>query len=145
MQKVALLLIAASSWCCSASAATIPAGATLVVRINETLSSDDQRGTPFQAELAQDVAVDGRVLLRAGTKVRGQVESGRMLAFSPVVLNVKQLVTRGGAIPIKTTGGFRADGNLFHTRRGVGVGRGGFFQIPAGTIMRFQLARPINA
>jgi hypothetical protein len=126
------------------SAATIPAGTTLVVRTNETISSDDPVGKTFAAQLARDVVAGGSVLLRAGAKVIGRVDATRGLSFTPVILNVTQLASNGHFVAIKTVEGFRADGSQFKTRRGVSVGRGGFFQLPSGTIMQFQLAQPVN-
>ena len=41
------------------SAATIPAGTILVVRTNETISSDDSVGKTFAAQLASDVVMSG--------------------------------------------------------------------------------------
>jgi hypothetical protein len=128
----------------SSVAATIPAGTTLVVRTNETISSDDPAGKTFAAQLARDIAAGGSVLLHAGAKVIGRVDSSRGRNFTPVILNVTQVASNGHFVPIKTVQGFRADGSRFKTRRGVSVGSGGFFQLPAGTIMQFQLAQPVN-
>jgi hypothetical protein len=146
MNKSTLALLAACSLIAFqlSSAATIPAGTTLVVQTNETISSDDPVGKTFAAQLARDVVVGGSVLLHAGVKVTGRVDSTRGLDFSPVILNVTQVASGGRLIPIKTVEGFRADGSRFKTRRGVSVGRGGFFQLPAGTIMQFQLAQPVS-
>jgi hypothetical protein len=146
MNKITLTLLGACSWIAMqmSSAAAIPAGTTLIVRTNETISSDDPVGKTFMAQLAQDVVVKGNVLVRAGARVTGRVDSTRGLDFSPVILNVTQLASNGRLVPIKTVQGFRADGSRFKTRRGVSVGSGGFFQLPAGTIMQFQLAQPVS-
>ena len=58
-------------------AATIPAGTTLVVETLDTISSQDRVGKKFAAQLDRDVVVNGTVLLRAGTKVVGKVETSR--------------------------------------------------------------------
>jgi hypothetical protein len=126
------------------SAATIPAGTTLVVRTSETISSNDPVGKTFAAQLYRDVVVGGNVLLRAETRVTGRVDSSRGTSSKPVILNVTQVASHGRFVSIKTVAGFRADGSRFKTRRGVSVGSGGFFQLPAGRIMQFQLAQSVN-
>ena len=146
MNKITLTLLVTFSLIAlqSSSAATIPAGTVLVVRTNETISSNDPVGKTFAAQLARDVAAGGSVLLHAGAKVVGRVDSSRGMSFTSVILNVTQVASGGHLVPIRTVEGFRADGSRFKTRRGVSVGRGGFFQLPAGTIMQFQLAQPVN-
>src|SRR6476661_4257926 len=61
----------------SLNAATIPAGTTLAVQTVSSISSQDPVGRSFAAQLAQDVAVKGTVLLRAGTKMFGKIKSSR--------------------------------------------------------------------
>jgi len=88
--------------------------------------------------------VGGKVLLRKGTKVYGRVESRRSVNSTPLILNVTQLASHGRLIPIKTVHGFRAQDNRFTTSRGVTIGSGGFFLLPTGTVMQFQLAQPVD-
>ena len=126
------------------SAATIPAGTTLIVRTNETVSSSASVGKTFAAHLDRDVVVGGTVLLRKGTKVNGRVESRRSVNSTPLILNVTQFASHGRLVSIKTDQGFRAQDNRFTTSRGVTVGSGGFFQLPAGTVMHFKLAQPVD-
>ena len=146
MNKITIALAAASSWLAiqSSCAATVPAGTTLVVRTTETISSNEPVGKTFGTQLERDVVVGGRILLRAGTRVTGRVDSSRRRHSTPVILNVTQLASYGRLIPIKTVEGFHADGSRFKTRRGVAVGSGGFFQLPAGTRMQFHLAQPVD-
>jgi hypothetical protein len=125
-------------------AATIPAGTTLLVRTNQTVSSNDPVGKTFAAQVANDVAVAGKVVLRAGTRAVGRVESSRHFAFMPLILNVTQIAGKRGLVPVKTVDGFQTDGSFFKTRRGISVGRGGYFQIPSGTLMQFRLAQSVN-
>jgi hypothetical protein len=68
--KRKILLIVFSAWFIPSwsFAATIPAGTTLLVRTNQTISSNDPVGKTFSAQLANDVVVAGKVVLRAGTK-----------------------------------------------------------------------------
>ena len=122
-------------------AVTIPAGTTLLVRTNQTVSSNDPVGKTFSAQIANDVVVAGKVVLRAGTKAVGRVDSSRSFAFRPVILNVTRIAGKTGLVPIKTVNGFLTDGSSFKTRRGMNVGRGGYFQLPSGTLMQFRLAQ----
>ena len=142
--KILLLLLSAClvpSW---SFAATIPAGTTLLVRTNETVSSNDPVGKTFSAQLANDVVVAGKVVLRAGSKAVGRVDSSRRFAYMPVILNVTQIAGKRGLVPVKTIDGFRTDSTFFKTRRDISVGRGGYFQIPTGTLMQFRLAQSVN-
>src|SRR5476651_2255678 len=139
MNKITLTLLLTLSWIAIqlSSAATIPAGTTLIVQTNETISSNDPVGKTFGAALHRDIVIGGKVLLRGGTQMVGRVESRRGSAFTAVILNVTQIASQGHLVGIKTVEGFRADGSRFKTRTGVSVGRGGFFQLSAGTIMKF--------
>ena len=52
----------------------VPAGTTLVLELQQTLSSHETpAGAAFDARVAQEVSVAGRVAIPAGTKVRGRV------------------------------------------------------------------------
>jgi hypothetical protein len=71
----------------------------LLVRTNQTISSNDPVGKTFAAQLANDVVVAGKVVLRAGTKAIGRIDSSRQFAFMPLILNVTQIAValpRGG-------------------------------------------------
>jgi hypothetical protein len=88
--------------------------------------------------------VAGKVVLRAGTKAVGRVDSSRRFSPASIILNLTQIAGKRGLVPIKTVSGFQTDGRSFQTRRGVSVGRGGFVLIPTGTLMQFQLAQSVN-
>ena len=128
----------------SVYAATIPAGTTLFVQTNETIASTDPVGKKFAGQLYRDVVANGKVLLRASTRVVGRVDVSRGLGFTPLILNITQLSIGQRSVPIKTVEGFQADDTRFKTRRGISVGRGGYFQLPAGTRMQFRLAKPVD-
>jgi hypothetical protein len=144
--KTKILLLLLGGWLVPSwsFAAMIPAGTTLLVRTNQTVSSNDPVGKTFAAQVANDVVVAGKVVLRAGTKAVGRVDSSRQFAFMPLILNVTQIAGKKGLVPIKTVNGFQTDGSFFKTRRGISVGRGGYFQIPSGTLMQFRLAQSVN-
>ena len=112
---------------------TIPVGQELDVRLQSTLSSEtatiEQR---FEATTAADLLQDGRVLIPAGSVVRGVVSgvdpAGRIERVGRLTLSFDQLVVRGRSIPIRATatrvfesGGLREEGET----AGVGAAAGG--------------------
>ena len=112
---------------------TIPVGQELDVRLQSTLSSEtatvEQR---FEATTATDLLQDGRVLIPAGSVVRGVVsgvdQAGRIERVGRLTLSFDQLVVRGRSIPIRATatrvfesGGLREEGET----AGVGAAAGG--------------------
>jgi hypothetical protein len=130
----------------SSSAVTIPAGTTLVVQTVDTVSSQDRVGKKFAAKLDKDVVVSGTVLLRAGTKAVGTVETSRALAgprSGPLALNLAAISSNGREVPIVTTRAFQPEGTRRGPRGRVSVtsSRDVF---PHGSKMQFQLAKPVN-
>jgi len=141
-----LTAIASFAWVASSFAATIPAGTTLVVRTLNTIQSTDRVGRTFAAQLDQDVAVNGKVVLRAGTKLHGKIESSQANPFrsGPLVLNLTDVSVNGHTVPIKTVSGFQVQ-NL--AMRGGARARGitvGPFVAPHGLRMQFRLAQPVK-
>ena len=140
-------LVALSLWLAAASfgtAATIPAGTPLLARTAQPISSHERVGTPFTAELAQDVVIKGKVLLPAGTPVSGVVE-GSLHRAGPASdalrLNLKTLTLHGRTVPVHTTGSYRLDRRT--TSRGVSVS-GRDWNFPYHTRLVFHLAQPIH-
>jgi hypothetical protein len=125
-------------------AATIPAGTALVVQTLHAVSSTDVQGTRFAARLAHNVAVNGKVVLPAGTKLSGKVQSSRRLASSSqrLTVDLTDMQIGGQVIPIKTTGAQELS-NDYKTRHGVGISRG-TYTVPAGKHLQFHLAQPLN-
>jgi hypothetical protein len=125
-------------------AATVPAGTILVVRTLDAVVSTDTPGTRFAAQLANNVSVSGKVILPAGTKLSGKIETSRRMVSSTerLTVNLTEVQVGGRAVPIKTTGA-RELSNDFKTRRGIGVSRGAY-TVPAGKRLEFQLAQPLN-
>jgi hypothetical protein len=101
--KTKILLLLLGGWLVPSwsFAATIPAGTTLLVRTNQTVSSNDPVGKTFAAQVANDVVVAGKVVLRAGTKAVGRVDSSRQFAFMPLILNVTQIAGKRGLVPAR--------------------------------------------
>ena len=126
------------------SGATVPAGTILIVQTLDAVSSTDAPGTRFAAQLANNVAVNGKVILPAGTKLSGKIETSRRMVSSSQRLTVDLTDVKAGgrAVSIKTTGA-RELSNDFKTRSGVGVSRGAY-TVRAGKRLEFQLAQPLN-
>jgi hypothetical protein len=111
----------------------IPTGQELDVRLQSTLSSEtatvEQR---FEATTAVDLMQDGRVLVPAGSIVRGVVSDvkrpGRVDRVGSLTLSFDQLVVRGREYPLRgmatqifESGGIREEAGT----AGVGAGVGG--------------------
>lgn len=148
MSKKTLILIAIAScaWIASSFAATVPAGTTLVVRTLNTIHSNDRVGRTFTAQLDQDVAVNGKAVLRTGTKVLGRIEASQANPRNsqPLTLNLTGISVNGRTIPIKTVSGFQLENKAkFGRAKGLGISVGPFVA-PHGTKMEFRLAQPIN-
>lgn len=125
------------------SAATVPAGTILVVRTLDAVVSTDTPGTRFTAQLANNVAVSGKVILPAGTKFSGKIVTSRRMVSSSQRLTVSltDVQVGGRAVPIKTTA--IPLSNDYQTKRGVSVSRAAY-TVPAGKQIQFQLAQPFN-
>jgi hypothetical protein len=141
----ALTSIASCAWVASSFAATIPVGTTLVVQTLNTIHSTDRVGRTFTAQLGQDVALNGKVVLPRGTKVLGKIEASQVNPRNsePLTLNITDISVNGRMIPIKTSGGFVIE-NVAKGRakvRGITVGP---YVAPHGTRMQFRLAQSVN-
>src|ERR1043166_6367602 len=55
----------------------VPAGTILSVSTASSISSQDPVGRMFAAKINEDIAVKGTVLLRAGTKAFGKIQTSR--------------------------------------------------------------------
>ena len=141
-----LTVIASCSWIAASFGATIPSGTTLAVRTLDTIHSNDRVGRTFTAQLDQDVAVNGKLVFRAGTKFDGKIESSQANPFrsGPLVLNLTDVSVNGRTVPIKTVGGFQVQNLAMHAgarARGITVGP---FIAPHGLRMEFRLAQPVK-
>ncbi len=125
-------------------AATVPAGTALVVQTLNAVSSTDVQGTPFGARLANNVAVNGKVILPAGTKLSGKIETSRRMVSSSqrLTVNLTAVQIGGHVVAIKTTGA-RELSNDFQTKRGISVSRAAY-TVPAGKRLEFHLAQPLS-
>jgi hypothetical protein len=90
----------------SSKPGVIPTGQQLDVRLQTTLSSETAKPEQrFEATTAVDLTQDGRVIVPAGTTVRGVVSSvqpaGRVDRSGSMTLSFDQMTVRGREIPIK--------------------------------------------
>jgi hypothetical protein len=125
-------------------AATVPAGTVLIVQTLNAVSSTDAPGTRLTAQLANNVATNGKVFFAAGTKFSGRIETSRRLASSTrrLTVNLTEVQAGGRTVPIKTTGACELS-NDFQTKRGISVSRAAY-TVPAGKRIEFHLAQPLN-
>ena len=145
-KKTFIIAIASCAWTMTAFTATVPAGTTLVVRTLNTIQSTDRVGRTFTAQLDQDVVVNGKVVLRAGTKFDGKIESSQANPFrsGPLILNLTDVSVNGRTILIKTVSGFQVQNIAMRgaaRARGISVGP---FVVPHGTRLEFRIAQPLN-
>ena len=128
------------------SAATVPAGTTIVVRTGVTISSRDRVGRTVVTQLDQNVAVQGKTLLPAGPKVLAKVETSQADSRrpDPLSVNLTSISIGGQTVPIKTDGAFQLQAKP-KTARGMRTGVSvGSFTVPSGTKMQFRLAQPLK-
>jgi hypothetical protein len=98
---------------------TIPAGAVIVIRTNEPLSSDkNQIGDQFTATLQQPIVVDGYVVARRGQTVVGQVKSakkaGRVTGTSELGMELTDVTLVDGVQAPVLTELWKASGGTSH-------------------------------
>ena len=144
--------VAAASVACLAVqasfAVTIPAGTTLVVRTLHSISSVDAPGRAVRMQLDSDVVVNGRVALRAGTKISGRIETSKRTRTptrrQTLTVNITDAQVHGRTIAINTTGAAELQNPFARTtQRGVQVSTDNY-KVPPGTRVQFRLAQPLQ-
>lgn len=105
-----------------AVAQTIPAGTKLTVRTDSQISSETaQVGSRFNANLMNDLVVNGKTLARKGAPAKGKVthvkSSGRLHAPGEVTVRLTSVEINGKMVPVSTSA-FRAEGKS-HTKSNV--------------------------
>ena len=87
-------------------AVTVPAGTSLWVRTLDRVSSSDKAGKSFAARLDANLVVNNRVVIPAGSKVYGCVESSRSAGWpfgrSKLALSLREIVVNGRPLTIAT-------------------------------------------
>ena len=116
----------------TASPGTVPAGTEIDVRLQTALSSDtNQVEDRFEATTVVDLREDGRVLIPAGSVVRGVVtavdDAGRVERKGRLALSFDQITVGGRNYPIRGTvtealeaGGYREDAGKIGAGAAVG-------------------------
>jgi hypothetical protein len=132
---------------------TIPAGQEMDVRLRTALSSEtataEQR---FEATTAVDLMQNGRVLVPAGSLVRGVVSAvdkadridragSLQLSFDQMVVNGREVPIRGTATQVFESGGIREEAGT----AGVGAGVGGIIGGVLGGVKGAILGAVIGA
>ncbi len=88
------------------SSVAIPAGTTLLVRMLDGASSNDQKGKRFTTTLEGDLVVQGRLVAKAGTRIYGRVENaeraGRFAGKSVLDLRLTELTLGASFVPLVT-------------------------------------------
>jgi hypothetical protein len=92
----------------AAASVTVPAGTPLLVRMVDPVSSKDAQGKRFTTTLETDLAVNGMVVAKAGTKVYGRVQSAqqarRYTGQSELDLRLTEVAIGPNLLPIMTSG-----------------------------------------
>ncbi len=109
---------------------TLKSGTELSVRLSESVSSKrNQDGDTFEAELDQDLVVDGKVVAPEGTKVVGRLtnvkRSGKVEGRATLSLALTQLVIGEETYPIRTNRlDFEAKGTGKEDAKKIGIATG---------------------
>jgi hypothetical protein len=148
MKQKLFAAIAIMSACFAASSlsgVTIPAGTTISVQTASSVSSSDAVGKTFAAQLDQDVAVKGKVLVKSGTKAFGKIQSSRAnpRKNEPLSLELTSISVNRRSVAVKTYSVEPGSGP--RTARQARYGHtAGTLNVTPGTKMQFQLARAVT-
>ena len=129
----------------SLSAATIPAGTTLTVSTVSSFSSKTVVGRSFEGKLAQDVAVKGHVLLKAGSKAFGKIATSRYnpRKNDPLTVELTSISVNGRNVSVKTNA-FQPGSPPMTGRQARYGHTAGTLVITPGTLMQFQLLQSVT-
>ena len=129
----------------STNAATLPAGTTITVSTVSAFSSKTVVGRTFEAKLAQDIAVKGHVLLKAGSKVFGKVASSRYnpRKNDPLTVELISVSVNGRNVAVKTNA-FQPGSPPMTGRQAQYGHTAGTLMITPGTLMQFKLLQPVT-
>ena len=157
----------------AASSVTVPAGTTLLVRMVDPVSSRDPQGKRFTTTLEADLAVNGVVVARAGTKVYGRIQSAeqarRYAGQSTLDLRLTEMAIGPNLVPL-VTGPYAQAGakSIGKTARGAaggaaigaiagdagkgaaigavasGLKKGEAVSVSPGALLEFRLQQPVS-
>ena len=166
-------LVLAAPKSASAAKLTIPAGTTLVVRLQDTVTSRSRKGSRFGATLEYDLPVGGKTALKGGTKLYGKVYEARHArrAVGQSVLDIRLNQIIVGNTPLEvSTSKYEVAGerSIKKAARGAAAGaaigaiagdpgmgaaigatagamrRGQGIEVRSGTLLEFNLTKPIT-
>jgi len=107
-QALAMTFTAGGAAAPASSSITVPAGTSLLVRLVDPVSSKDPQGKRFTTTLESDLAVNGVVVAKAGTKVYGRIQSAqqarRFTGQSKIDLRLTEVAVGPNLVPIMTSG-----------------------------------------
>jgi hypothetical protein len=85
---------------------TVPAGTSLLVKLDKAVSSSDKPGTKFSGVLQGDLAGNGVTVVKAGSPVYGEVSDAkkakRVRGKAAVTFAISQVNINGQLVPIVT-------------------------------------------
>ena len=140
-----LLFVGTVAWFAvdNALATTVPAGTSLVVKTLDVISSSETPGKKFPTVLLHDVAVKGRVVLPAGTKVTAKIVTSKRMSSSAerLTVNLTDVMVGGHAIPLRTTGAVKVEN--YTSSRGVSISPG-YYHVAKGKKLHFRLGEPLK-
>jgi len=107
---------------------TLPRGTILQVSLDQTLASDkNHSGDGFQATLAKEIVVDGKILVPKGAHVLGRVTqaraSGRLKTPASLVLTLTSIEVEGQSYDL-TTSSIARQGESHKKRDVLAIGGG---------------------
>ena len=123
----------------------LPAGTILSVSTESSISSQDPGGSIFPVKINEDVAVNRTVLMRAGTKAFGKIQTSRSnpRKSEPLSLELTWISVNGRNVAVKTDAIQPAfpltTGQQARYRHTAGTS-----VLSPGTKFRFRLARAVT-
>ena len=129
----------------SLNAATIPAGTKITVSAVSSFSSKTPTGRSFEGKLARDVSVNGRAVLKAGSKAFGKITSSRHnpRRNDPLAVELTSISVNGRNVPVKTDE-FQPGHPAMTGRQARHGFTAGTLVITPGMLMQFQLLQPVT-
>lgn len=124
---------------------SIPAGTTIVIRLQSPLSSvKAQLGDQFQAVLEEPIVVQGQTLAPSGTGITGRVLAAKVSeprAPGYLRLTLSSIVVNGKPVEVHTSSVFSKGGPREHLRSGPAAAND--IQFSTGRRLTFRLLQPL--
>ncbi len=117
----------------------------LTVRTLSSISSTDRVGRTFKAQIDQDVAVNGKALLKAGTKAILRIQSSQAIrrASKPLTLGLASISVNGRDVAVKTNSFEPGSPKTVRGKRAGQISIGPFV-VPPKSMMQFQLTEAVT-